>query len=75
MRIPFLKLFTEKDNRLKFGILERKNNHIAGLTETLENTVVTKPGNDWIAKTAWDKSDFDENTDKILEVIKKHVKE
>ena len=37
-------------------------------------TVAMKSNDDWIAKTAWDKSDFDENTDKILEVIKKYVK-
>lgn len=36
--------------------------------------VITKSGDDWIYKTAWKKEDFDDNTDKILEVIEKHVK-
>lgn len=36
--------------------------------------VITKSGDDWIYKTAWKKDDFDEDTDKILEVIGKHVK-
>lgn len=37
-------------------------------------SVITKSGDDWIYKTAWSKADFDGNTDKILEVINKHVK-
>lgn len=36
--------------------------------------VITKSGDDWIYKTAWRKTDFDESTDTILEVINKHVK-
>ena len=34
--------------------------------------VITKNGDDWIYKTAWNKTDFDENTDTILEVIRKN---
>ncbi len=37
-------------------------------------TVVTKQGDDWIAKTAMSKFDFDEDAEKILEVIRKYVK-
>lgn len=36
--------------------------------------VITKSGDDWIYKTAWKKEDFDSDTGKILEVIKKYVK-
>lgn len=36
--------------------------------------VITKSGDDWIYKTAWKREDFDDNTDKILEVIEKYVK-
>lgn len=36
--------------------------------------VITKSGDDWIYKTAWKKEDFDSDTEKILEVIKKYVK-
>ena len=36
--------------------------------------VITKSGDDWIYKTAWKKEDFDSDTRKILEVIKKYVK-
>lgn len=36
--------------------------------------VIAKSGDDWIYKTAWKREDFDDNTDKILEVIEKHVK-
>ena len=32
--------------------------------------VVTKSGNDWIYKTTWKKSDYDEASDKIMEAIK-----
>ena len=32
--------------------------------------VVTKIGEDWIYKTAWKKSDYDEMSDKIMEAIK-----
>lgn len=35
--------------------------------------VITKSGEDWIYKTAWKKEDFDDDTDKILEVVKKYV--
>ena len=34
--------------------------------------VITKSGDDWIYKTAWNKTDFDESTDAILEVIRKN---
>lgn len=34
--------------------------------------VITKSGDDWIYKTAWNKTDFDESTDTILEVIRKN---
>lgn len=34
--------------------------------------VITKSGDDWIYKTAWNKTDFDADTEKILEVIKKY---
>lgn len=34
--------------------------------------VITKNGDDWIYKTAWNKIDFDESTDIILEVIRKN---
>ena len=34
--------------------------------------VITKNGDDWIYKTAWNKTDFDESTDTILEVIRKN---
>lgn len=34
--------------------------------------VITKSGDDWIYKTAWNKTDFDESTEKILEVIRKN---
>ena len=37
-------------------------------------TIVTRHGNDWIAKTAMSKFDFDEDAEKILEVVRKHVK-
>ena len=37
-------------------------------------TVVTKHDDGWIAKTAMGKSDFDEDAEKILEVVKKYVK-
>lgn len=37
-------------------------------------TVVTKLDGDWIAKTAWSKHDFDEQTLIILEVVQKYVK-
>ena len=33
-------------------------------------SVITKDGGDWIYKTAWKKSDNDEDTDKIMEAIK-----
>ena len=36
--------------------------------------VITKSGDDWIYKTAWKKEDFDSDTGKILEVMKKYVK-
>ena len=36
--------------------------------------VITKSGDDWLYKTTWNKADFDENTLRVLEVIKKHVK-
>lgn len=32
--------------------------------------VVTKDGDNWIYKTAWNKSDYDEEADKIMEAIK-----
>lgn len=32
--------------------------------------VVTKDGDDWIFKTVWNKSDYDEEADKIMEAIK-----
>lgn len=34
--------------------------------------VITKSGDGWIYKTAWSKADFDADTEKILEVIKKY---
>lgn len=34
--------------------------------------VITQSGGDWIYKTVWKKEDFDEDTEKILEVMKKH---
>lgn len=34
--------------------------------------VITKTNEDWIYKTAWKRADFDEETEQILEVIKKH---
>lgn len=37
-------------------------------------SVITKSGDDWIYKTTWNKTDFDDNTLKILEVINKHVR-
>ena len=37
-------------------------------------TVVTKQDNDWVAKTAMSKYDFDEGAEKILEVVRKYVK-
>ncbi|SDN14929.1 minor capsid protein [Acetanaerobacterium elongatum] len=37
-------------------------------------TVVTKLGDDWIAKTVWSKADFDEQMQTIMEVIEKYVK-
>lgn len=35
--------------------------------------VVTKSGDDWLFKTAWSKSDYDDTTDTIMEVINKYV--
>ena len=34
--------------------------------------VITKSGDDWIYKTAWKKDDFDEDTEKVLEVMRKY---
>lgn len=34
--------------------------------------VITKVNEDWIYKTAWKRADFDEETEQILEVVKKH---
>lgn len=34
--------------------------------------VITKSGDDWLCKTAWGKEDFDEETEQILEVMKKY---
>lgn len=36
--------------------------------------VITKTDEGWIYKTAWKKEDFDSNTERILEVIKKYVR-
>ena len=36
--------------------------------------VITKSGDAWIYKTTWKNTDFDENTERILEVVKKYVK-
>lgn len=36
--------------------------------------VVAKTNDSWVYKTAWKKSDFDETTDKIMEVINKYVR-
>ena len=36
--------------------------------------VITKSRDDWIYKTAWKREDFDSDTEKILEVVKKYVK-
>lgn len=33
-------------------------------------SVVTKENEDWIYKTTWKREDFDEKTDKMMEVIK-----
>lgn len=35
--------------------------------------VVTKSDNDWLFKTAWSRSDYDDTTDTIMEVINKYV--
>lgn len=37
--------------------------------------VITKSGDDWIFKTAWSKADFDEESMKILEVMRKYGQE
>ena len=34
--------------------------------------VITKKDDEWIYKTAWKEADFDEEADKIMEVLKKH---
>ena len=31
--------------------------------------VITKVGEEWVFKTAWSKEDFDEDIDKIMEVL------
>ncbi len=36
--------------------------------------VITKSGDAWVYKTTWKNTDFDENTERILEVVKKYVK-
>lgn len=35
-------------------------------------SVIVKSGEDWIYKTAWKRADYDEETVKIMEVLKKH---
>lgn len=56
---------------------QRNGNRLAYYSES-GVTVLMKttdyPNIDWIAKTTWDKSDFDEQSIKILEVAKKYVK-
>ena len=37
-------------------------------------SVIAKKGDDWIYKTAWNETDFDEDALKIMEVINKHVR-
>nr|DAJ68765.1 MAG TPA: protein of unknown function (DUF4258) [Caudoviricetes sp.] len=36
--------------------------------------VIAQSSDEWIIKTGWKAADFDENTLKILEVMKKHEK-
>ena len=36
--------------------------------------VVTKVNDEWIYKTVWSKNDYDEQSEKIMEVINKYVK-
>ena len=36
-------------------------------------SVITKKDDGWLFKTTWDKTDFDESTQKILEVVNKYV--
>lgn len=36
--------------------------------------VITKADESWVYKTVWSKNDFDETTEKIMEVINKHVR-
>lgn len=37
-------------------------------------SVITKSGDDWTYKTTWSNKDFDESTERIMEVIHKYVK-
>ena len=37
-------------------------------------SVIAKVGDEWIYKTTWNETDFDEDALKIVEVINKHVR-